>query len=325
MVFGSNMLADIGVPCARVAIRIRDDLNRDVVLLRPPQRIVSLVPSDTYTLFAAGAGDRVVGRTRYCVEPEGRVEDIPVCGGTKDVDVQAVADLQPDLVLCNQEENARPALETLARHGHQVFVSLLRRVADGVAHVARLVRMLGLGGEPAARDLVRRGHALLRRLGDAPGPARSGDGSGPRLRVFMPIWMDPLMTLNADTFGSDMLAVAGADNVFGDRLRLYPLAADLGKRAPRPAAEVGDRDVRYPRVSWDEVVERAPEAVLLPDEPFAFTDADAEVFAGLDIPAARRGAIRRVDGRDLFWYGARSVDAVPRLEAVIAELTGRGG
>ncbi|MEL1606827.1 helical backbone metal receptor, partial [Acinetobacter baumannii] len=89
--------------------------------LRAPRRIVSLVPSDTDTLFSLGAGDRVVGRTRYCVEPRGRVEHIPVCGGTKDVDVAAVAALSPDLVLCNKEENARPALEELARSGHQVL------------------------------------------------------------------------------------------------------------------------------------------------------------------------------------------------------------
>jgi ABC-type Fe3+-hydroxamate transport system substrate-binding protein len=93
-----------------MAIRIRDDMNRDLVFLRAPRRIVSLVPSDTDTLFALGAGDRVVGRTRYCVEPRGRVERIPVCGGTKDIDVDAVAALEPDLVLCNQEENARAPL-----------------------------------------------------------------------------------------------------------------------------------------------------------------------------------------------------------------------
>src|SRR6185436_13946217 len=124
-------------------------------------------------------------------------------------------------------------------------------------------------------------------------------------------WMDPLMTLNADTFGSDVLEAAGVANVFGDRLRLYPLAADLGKTAPHDA---GGRDVRYPRITLDELAARAPDLVVLPDEPYAFTDQDAAVFANL-LPEAR---IIRVSGKDLFWYGAWTIDAVDRLAAQLA-------
>jgi hypothetical protein len=129
--------------------------------------------------------------------------------------------------------------------------------------------------------------------------------------------MDPLMTVSADTFASDMLRMAGARNVFDDRIRRYPLAADLGNTAPN---DPGERDVRYPRITTAEVAERGPEIVLLPDEPHEFTPADAEVFAALDIPAARAGAIRFADGKDLFWYGARSIEALPRLRALVAEL-----
>lgn len=299
-----------------VALRARDDLNRDVVFLRPPARIVSLVPSDTGTLFALGAGERVVGRTRYCVEPAGEVEHIPVCGGTKDVDVDAVAALEPDLVLANQEENARPALERLAQSGHQVFVSFPRRVADGVAHVARLVRILQIGATPAARQLVRRGHQMMSQL-EQDLARRQAAGDRP-VRVFVPIWMDPLMTLSADTFGSDLLTMAGAENVFSDRRRLYPLAADLGKAQPLSPAEVGERDIRYPRITLDEVSARAPDVVLLPDEPYLFTDTDADIFRRLPIPAAERDAIYRLNGKDLFWYGERSLDALPRISALIA-------
>jgi hypothetical protein len=123
--------------------------------------------------------------------------------------------------------------------------------------------------------------------------------------------MDPLMTLNADTFGSDVLEQAGVANVFGDRLRLYPLAADLGKSAPQDAS---GRDVRYPRITLDELAARDPELVILPDEPHAFTDDDAATFARL-LPGAR---IVRVSGKDLFWYGAWTVDALDRLAAQLA-------
>jgi len=278
--------------------RLRDDLGRDVCLARPPRRVVSLVPSDTYSLFALGCGERVVGRTSYCELPEAAA-GIPVVGGTKDVDVDAVLALAPELVIANQEENTRGPLEKLAERV-PVLVSMPRRVADGVAHVARLARALGVVREPAVVDLIRRGYELCA----APAPE-------PRLRAFVPIWMDPLMTLNADTFGSDVLAMVGIGNAFDDRLRLYPLAADLGKAA---AADPRGRDQRYPRVSVDEVAARRPELIVLPDEPHAFAAADRAALAAM-VPDARQVDVL---GKDLFWYGAWTIEALPRLRAAAA-------
>ncbi|MBZ0236224.1 MAG: helical backbone metal receptor [Deltaproteobacteria bacterium] len=280
------------------SIKIRDDLGRDLVFVHPPRRVVSLVPSDTYTLFALGAGDRVVGRTTWCELPA-EAAAVPTVGGTKDVDVDAVLALQPDLVVANQEENTRAALERLAERT-RVLVSLPRRVADGVAHVARLARALGIGDSPVVKDLVRKGYELVRTLTPA------GEGAP---RAFVPIWMDPLMTFNADTFGADVLALAGVANAFGDRLRLYPLAADLGKAAPKDAA---GRDERYPRITLDEVRGKQPDLVILPDEPHAFGDADRAALAGV--------AARMVDvsGKDLFWYGAWTIETLPRLREQLA-------
>ena len=280
-------------------LRVYDDRGRELLFIRPPRRVVSLVPSETLNVFALGAGDRLVGRTRYCVAPEGRVEHVPLVGGTKDLDVRAVAALEPDLVLCNQEENSRVHVEELARLQLPVFVAFPRRVADGLAHLARLARILGV--EESSRDLLRRGLRALRAVEDRP---RSP------IAAFVPIWMEPLMTVNADTFISDALSLAGGRNVFADRERRYPLQADLGTADARPA---GERDVRYPRVTLDEVVRRAPEVVLLPDEPHPFGPADAQVFR-LRLPAAK---VVFCSGRDLSWYGAQSVDGLARLRALL--------
>jgi ABC-type Fe3+-hydroxamate transport system substrate-binding protein len=281
--------------CRVPALKVNDDLHRTLVFMHPPQRIVSLVPSDTHSVIALGAGDRLVGRTTYCESVEAAA--VPTVGGTKDIDVDAVLALAPQLVIANQEENTRPALEALAARV-PVLVSLPRRVKDGVAHLARLARILGVGAGPQAKELVRRGY----RLAGATQPSR---------RAFVPIWMDPLMTLNADTFGSDVLAHVGIENVFGDRLRLYPLAADLGKSAPQDA---GGRDVRYPRITLDEVRARAPEIVLLPDEPYAFS-ADDEAALRTALPGV---PFVRVSGKDLFWYGAWTIDAIDRLARQLA-------
>jgi ABC-type Fe3+-hydroxamate transport system substrate-binding protein len=291
-----------------VAVKVRDDMGREVILVREPRRVVSLVPSDTYTLALLGAGDRLVGRTSYCHEPAELVASVPIVGGTKDVDPDRVMDLTPDLVLANQEENARGPLERLVALGVPVLVSFPRRVADGFSHMARVARLLGLARSPAVVELTRRAYEVLR-----PDPP-----PGDRPRAFVPIWKDPLMTFNHDTFGSDMLRQAGVDNAFADRERQYPLAADLGRRSPVAADRVADRDRRYPRVTDEELVARAPDIVLLPDEPYQFTEADAEAMRVLDIPAARRGAIALCSGKDLFWYGARAALALPRLRALVA-------
>jgi ABC-type hemin transport system substrate-binding protein len=273
------------------------------------------VPSDTESVFALGAGDRLVGRTRYCVEPADAVAALPEVGGTKDPDVDAILALAPDLVLANQEENSRPSLERLAQRGVNVFVSFPRRVADAVRHLARLARILGLEGEPAASSLVRRGYQIMAT------PARPEDA---RVPAFVPIWLDPLMTAHGDTYLSDLLAVAGARNVFADRRRRYPLAADLGERPATPEAALGDRDTRYPRVTVAEVEARAPAIVLLPDEPYAFSEADADRFRAHATPAAARGAIARCDGKDLTWPGARTVEAVPRVRELVRRLAAAG-
>lgn len=281
------------------ALRIVDDRQRELVLLRPPRRIVSLVPSDTLNVFALGAGERLVGRTRYCDAPEG----VPTIGGTKDVDVDAVAKLSPDLILANQEENSRPHLEELAQLALPLFVSFPRTVAEGLSHLGRLAKIL----EVDARDLLRRGYAAVT---DAEAALRL---RAP-LRAFVPIWMDPLMTINGQTFMNDAIRLGGGDNVFADRQRMYPLAADLGQAIPRPS---GTRDTRYPRVTLSEVVERAPQIVLLPDEPHPFSDDDAQVFRRALLAATK---VVRCGGRDFSWYGAQSVEGVPRLRTLIDSL-----
>jgi ABC-type Fe3+-hydroxamate transport system substrate-binding protein len=304
-------------------LRVRDDRGHVLVLPGPPARIVSLVPSDTYSLVRLGARDRLVGRTRYCVAPAGEVEDIEIVGGTKDAGVERIVELAPDLVVANQEENSRRDIERLEAKGVPVLVSFPRRVAAGLAHLARLALALGLdptrplSGGWEAEGWEETARALVAGAYHAQKAAEVAVLSRPRVRAFVPIWMDPLMTVHGDTFISDVLALAGAENVFAERRRRYPLAADLGDAAPLPAERVGDRDVRYPRVTLEEVAERAPEIILLPDEPHPFTEADAAVFRALDVPAARCGQVVLCDGKDLMWYGARSVEGLGRLRALV--------
>ncbi len=292
-------------------LRIQDDMKRDLTFGVAPKRIVSLVPSDTFSVAALGCGDRLVGRTDYCELPSDVVAKLPSVGGTKNPRVEAIVELAPDLVIANQEENTKSDLEALAARGVKVYVAFPKRAADGLAHLARLARILRVEREPGVRELLKRGYEVIRE-------AEEARATIVPLRTFCPIWMDPLMTIHGETFISDMLDLAGGANVFVDRQRRYPLAADLGKQKPLPPEKTAGRDVRYPRVTLDEVVERAPELVLLPDEPHPFTEQDAAVFRGLTIPAASRDAVVRTGGKDLCWYGAQTIEGLPRLRALVA-------
>jgi ABC-type Fe3+-hydroxamate transport system substrate-binding protein len=293
------------------SVRVTDDRKRVLDFMRPPARVVSLVPSDTFNVAALGCAGALVGRTDYCEIPADVVASLPSVGGTKNPRIEDIVRLTPDLVLANQEENTRSDLEALAQRGVRVYVAFPKRVADGLGHLAKLARIFGVAGDAPVRDLFRRAYEEQR-------AAESARAAGPALRAFCPIWMQPLMTIHGDTFISDVLDLCGASNVFSDRARRYPLAADLGRASAYPPEKVADRDVRYPRVTLEEVTARAPELVLLPDEPHPFTEADADVFRSLAIPAAKRGAVVRTGGKDLCWYGARSVEGLARVRSLVA-------
>jgi ABC-type Fe3+-hydroxamate transport system substrate-binding protein len=270
------------------------------------KRIVSLVPSDTYTLVRLGAADRLVGRTDYCTEPREAVAGVPTIGGTKNPRITEVLDLAPDLVIANQEENGRRDIDALLEKGVKVFVTMPRRFGDGMGLVARLARLLGIHQDENVKELVRSNYHLVRQAEEARALLTP-------LRVFVPIWMDPLMTANSDTFLSDALDLVGAKNVFADRTRRYPLAADLGVAQPLPEDKLEGKDTRYPRITLDEVIAAQPEVVLLPDEPHDFTEADAAIFRALGIPAATHGNVQKIVGKDIMWPGQQAIDGLARL------------
>lgn len=290
-----------------MAVTLSDDRRRSFTFMSAPKRIVSLVPSDSYTVWALGAGASLVGRTDYCVEPAD-IGSVPSVGGTKNPRLEEIFALEPDLVLVNQEENTRSDIEKMVARGLRVYVSFPQRVADGFAHMARLARILHVDRDPAVKERLREAYALL--------SMPSLELTVPR-RAFCPIWMKPLMTINGATYISDTLAAAGLDNAFARRDRLYPLTADLGLGDPVPAA---DRDTRYPRVSVEELVEAAPDLVLLPTEPHPFTQEDEATMRAWFSQSSKMPIFVPIDGKDMCWHGAWAVHGLPRLRAAVRQL-----
>jgi ABC-type Fe3+-hydroxamate transport system substrate-binding protein len=206
--------------------------------VRPSSRIVSLVPSLTELVFWLGAGDRLAGRTRFCTEPVGEVERVPIIGGTKNPKIERIVALQPDLVFANKEENRREDIEALEAAGLRVVLTDPNTVAEAVMMVEEIGALLG--AQDRAAQLAADTRAEMAAL--TPGP-----------RVFVPIWWNPLMGLGSHTYGHDVLSTAGATNVLASR-------------------------ERYPEVSPEEVASLSPDLILLPDEPFPFKSAHLGAF-----------------------------------------------
>jgi len=261
-----------------MTIAVRDDVGRAVILAQAARRIVSLVPSLTETLFALGCADALVGVTRYCTEPAGAVDQIERVGGTKNPDVRRIAELRPDLVLLNAEENRKQDFETLAQAGLTLFVSYSHRARD-VPDLLRRLGELTARLEEAAHLAIEIRNALA-----AMEPARY------RPRVFCPIWKNPWMSFNLDTYADDMLWCAGGENV-------------CRNRAPR-----------YVEVTLEEMAAEMPEVILLPDEPYVFSEKDLSALAALhSTPAYQRGRVHFIDGKALSWYGPRTAPALHYL------------
>lgn len=261
-----------------------DATGHRLAATRAPRRIVSLIPSITETLFALGLDEAVVGVTAYCVEPPAGVAGKARVGGQKNPKLDLIRELAPDLVIANVEENLKEHVERLREWGIPVWVIYPRTVAEGI----RLVRELGV--VTGARE---RAEAIAGDLEARLAETRGRTAGRPPVSVFYPIWREPYMTINADTYIHDMLAVCGARNVFGDRPE------------------------RYPRVALDEVRAARPEVIVLPDEPFRFRPVHARDFAAWpDVPAVASGRIHLVDGKLYCWYGPRIGEALGAIPAL---------
>ena len=183
-----------------------DDAGRTVSLRQPAQRIVSLAPHATELLFAAGAVDRVVGVSEFSTHPPS-ASRLPKIGGGAGLDMEAIAALQPDLVVAWRSGNSPAQVERLERLGMVVFRSEPRHI-DAIATSLERLGVLA-GTAERAREAAQ---AFRAGVADLRGSYRDAEP----VRVFYQIWQQPLMTVNGEHMISDWLRVCGAVNVFAD-------------------------------------------------------------------------------------------------------------
>lgn len=285
--------------------------DMDNPVTTPPRTVVSLVPSVTESLFDLGLGSRLVAITDYCIYPADGTAHLLRIGGPKNPDVERIIALRPDLVIANQEENRKEDVAAIQAAGIAVWVTFPKTVSEAINLLWNIMHIFDETSMVPRVRLIEQTMDWVLRISEAQFAEKP-------CRVFAPIWLDPLMTFNADTYAHDVLRVCGATNVFAGRDRLIPLEADLGKAEPYPADDprVIGRDTRYPRVTWEEVEAAQPDMVLLPSEPFSFTAEHIPLFSRLSIPAAKHNRIILVDGSLLTWHGTRLAYALDRLPAL---------
>ncbi len=248
---------------------LRDALGRAHAPCEGAPRIVSLVPSLTELVCDLGLGESLVGRTGFCCHPKELLRGVPKVGGTKDVKLDVLRRLAPSHVIADIDENRREAVEEIMGFVPHVIVVHPRTVDDNLGLYALLGGVFGRDAVAAklSAEFISAGGELAALASSLPGES-----------VLYPIWRDPWMTVGRDTYISSMLAAAGWNT--------------LPAESPN----------RFPVFEWNAPWCVAVQRILLPSEPYAFTDRDVAEVAAL---AGR--PVLRIDGEMVSWYGSRAV------------------
>ena len=189
---------------AGAAISVVDDSGRTVALSAPAHRIVSLAPSTTELLFAAGAGRYVVGTSSYSDYPP-EATQIAQVGDAAMINMERIVSLKPDLIIVWSHVDAGAVLEKLQVLGIPVYHSEPRRIAD----IAKSIVDMGtLAGTTAEAGRV--ADALNERFG----ALRRKYAGRPPIRVFYQVWERPLMTISGNQMINDAIELCGGVNIF---------------------------------------------------------------------------------------------------------------
>lgn len=229
-----------------------------------PKTIVSLVPSISELLFDLGLKKEIAAITNYCIHPENEVTQKPKIGGPKNIDIQKILALNPDLIIASKEENNKQQVEFLMNHC-KVYVSDVKNFTDALT----LIHDIGIitHQKENANNLIKN---IKNKFSELQPPTTH------RKRVAYLIWKNPYMTINNDTFIHHMLLLGGFENVFA------------GKKN------------RYPKITLHEIHIQNPDYIFLSSEPYSFKNVHVHQFNKF-FPNT---IIKQVDGKIFSWYGS---------------------
>jgi ABC-type Fe3+-hydroxamate transport system substrate-binding protein len=245
-----------------------DQLKRAVNIDFPPKRIISLVPSQTELLYDLGLKDEVVGITKFCIHPNEWFRNKKRIGGTKNVNIDNVKELNPDLIIANKEENSKDDVEALEQIA-PVWISDISNLDEAL----EMIKVIGtiVNKEFEAKEIIEAIKIEFAKL-----EVFSNTKSITNKTCCYLIWQNPYMTIGANTFINDMLKCCGLQNIFSNLLR-------------------------YPQVTIEEIIAANPSIVMLSSEPYPFKQKHIDELQK-HLPNA---TIILVDGEMFSWYGSR--------------------
>jgi ABC-type Fe3+-hydroxamate transport system substrate-binding protein len=244
---------------------------------------VSLVPSQTELLVDLGLKDRIVGITKFCVHPVGLLKEKQIVGGTKQIHLDKIKALQPDIVLCNKEENTKDIVESLAE-----FVPVHVSDVHDLDDAANLILDYG-----ELFDCSANAKQLYQQLQQERNKFQEETKDWPVLKVAYFIWRNPWIVAANQTFINHLLTINKLENVF----------ANIN---------------RYPEVKLEDLKAKNAELALLSSEPFPFKAIHVKEFheSCTDISAVL------VDGEYFSWYGSRLLKAFAYFKQWRKEIRG---
>jgi len=209
-----------------------DQLNREIIIPNSPQRIISLVPSQTELLYDLGLKDKLIGQTIFCVHPKKYFKNSTKVGGTKKLNIEKIKSLNPDLIIANKEENEREQIEELAKF-FPVWISDVNTFEDALDMIKSIGEMTQseINAIEIINQINQRRNILLTK-------------PFPKQKVIYLIWNNPYIAVGIDTFINTMLDESGYENAI--------------------------KQSRYPEISIAEMKEINPDWIFLSSEPFPF-------------------------------------------------------
>jgi len=196
-----------------------------------PRRIVSLVPSQTELLHHLGLEIATIGITKFCVHPPHWQNTKNIIGGTKNINVEKIKLLKPDLIIANKEENVKEQIEELAKY-FNVWVTDVQNLQSALKMIADIGELTK--ANLAAADLVQK----IKQAFENIHPTK-------KIKAAYLIWRKPYITIGNDTFIHDMLAHCGLQNIFAHQ-------------------------TRYPTITIEQLKNIECQLLLLSSEPFPF-------------------------------------------------------
>lgn len=193
-------------------MRVRDQLNRTLVFPKTPERIVSLVPSQTELLVELGLTSKIVGVTKFCVHPNDLRSKVTVVGGTKKVHLDRIRELQPDIIICNKEENTQEIV-AMCSEVAPVWVSNIFSISETIEMISSLGAIFNVANKASEICETITSEAVLFSEFVRDKPFR---------KVAYLIWKDPYMAAGKNTFIDALLVLNNFENILTDATSRYP-------------------------------------------------------------------------------------------------------